>query len=502
MANHKKSDNEIAGLKVNQWLDEWEKVEYKPKEFRRKPEEGFYIFSLSAKKLKRLSGIYRREEGIRDPKVVNTHIQRRHEAKRSENISQYIRYGFPWSDLSDTLRKKEKFNDLRKPGWLPTSIVLNILKKDDERSGKKVNAKDLITIKDISENIVSIVLPDNSNKKNWKPKSLDPIEIIDGQHRLWAFEESSLDEDYELPVVAFYGLDISWQAYLFYTINIKPKRINPSMAYDLYPLLRTEDWLDKFEGHKIYREARAQEITQALWSEEKSVWHHRINMLGDGGAAKITQSSWIRALLKTFIKAHEGKNIKLGGLFGAPVGEDKMVIPWKRSQQAAFIIAIWNNIEKEVKKSKYKWAKRLRDFKYKKDFKGDPAFYGPHTLLNNDQGVTAVLNITNDLFYKKAKDLKLKGWIYEEDDNKDPLSSLESNKKIMKFMNDIARALVKFDWISSGFEELSEKEKTEKLVFRGGSGYKEFRRQILKHLMKEPGDIGKHSKKIYKDLKY
>ena len=34
-----------------------------------------------------------------------------------------------------------------------------------------------------------------------------PIEIIDGQHRLLAFEESAGLEGFELPVVAFYGLD-------------------------------------------------------------------------------------------------------------------------------------------------------------------------------------------------------------------------------------------------------------------------------------------------------
>lgn len=497
----KNNDNEIMALKVNQWLNEWEKVDYN-EEFRKKPEERFYLFSLSAEKLRRLSGIHRREDGGRKQETINTNIQRRHEPKRSQNIHQYIKYGFPWSDLSETQRKNEKFNDLRKPGWLPTAIVLNILKEDDKRDDKKVEKKDLITVRETDNNLISIILPEDSHKKNWKPTSLTPIEIIDGQHRLWAFDKDPLDENYELPVVAFYGLDLSWQAYLFYTINIKPKRINPSMAYDLYPLLRTEDWLDKFEGHKIYRETRAQEITQTLWSDPKSVWYHRINMLGDSGVSQITQSSWIRALLKTFIKVHEGKGVKLGGLFGAPVGEDKIVIPWKRNQQAAFVIKIWNEMEKEVSKCKYKWAKRLRDFKYKKEIKGDAAFYGPHTLLNNDQGITVVLNIANDLFYKKAKDLNLKGWVYEDSEKKDVLSSFEENKKIIKFMKDITKSLVKFDWISSGFEKLSDKEKTEKLVFRGGSGYKEFRKQILKHLMKESGDLKKYSREIYKDLKY
>ncbi|MCB9133378.1 MAG: hypothetical protein H6647_20855 [Anaerolineales bacterium] len=81
-----------------------------------------------------------------------------------------------------------------------------------------------------------------------------PIEIIDGQHRLLAFEGTQhLDGNFELPVVAFFDLDITWQAYLFYMINIKPKRIDPSLAFDLYPVLRIQDWLEKMpETAKIY----------------------------------------------------------------------------------------------------------------------------------------------------------------------------------------------------------------------------------------------------------
>jgi len=50
--------------------------------------------------------------------------------------------------------------------------------------------------------------------------------VIDGQHRLCAFEEE-LNGEFEVPVVALQGLDIGWQAYLFSSINISPKRINP-----------------------------------------------------------------------------------------------------------------------------------------------------------------------------------------------------------------------------------------------------------------------------------
>jgi hypothetical protein len=74
------------------------------------------------------------------------------------------------------------------------------------------------------------------------------------------------------------------QAYLFWTINIKPKKINPSLAFDLYPLLREQIWLESGETVHVYRESRAQELTEALWATPMSPWHRRINILG--GAEK------------------------------------------------------------------------------------------------------------------------------------------------------------------------------------------------------------------------
>src|SRR5690606_36649832 len=129
------------------------------------------------------------------------------------------------------------------------------------RMGRSVHSDDLVAI-DGSEqsDIVDILLPTGFVAATWSPRSVGPFEVIDGQHRLWAFSDDEGDSNYELPVVAFHGSDLSWQAYLFYTINIKPKRINTSLAYDLYPLLRTADWLERAEEHVVYKETRAQEL--------------------------------------------------------------------------------------------------------------------------------------------------------------------------------------------------------------------------------------------------
>ena len=141
------------------------------------------------------------------------------------------------------------------PGWLPTAIVANILPPGTERRGRMIDEADVMRVATMGTKEAVLMLPENVDSPSWSP-TVAPLEIIDGQHRLLAFEKlEQLDGAFELPVVAFYGLDISWQAYLFYTINIKPKRINASLAYDLYPLLRVQDWLEHSpEGADIYRE--------------------------------------------------------------------------------------------------------------------------------------------------------------------------------------------------------------------------------------------------------
>jgi DNA-sulfur modification-associated len=266
----------VPALKVHQWLSGWDKIPFSPKHHRAKPPPHFYLFSLSAQELRSLCGIARRQaSGVR-PRAADLGIQRQHDPERSEEISRFVEFGYPWSTLSDAKRKTAEFHDLRKPGWLPTAIVINILHKSDERPGGKVSEDDLITVHD-DKGLCTITLPYSNWTKTWRPSAVPPLEVIDGQHRLWAFEEEFGAAAFEVPVVAFSGLDLSWQAYLFWTINIKPKRINASLAFDLYPLLRAEDWLDRAEGHPIYRETRSQELTEALWSHPDSPWYDRIN---------------------------------------------------------------------------------------------------------------------------------------------------------------------------------------------------------------------------------
>jgi len=496
----------IPGIVVNQWLKEWDKIPFDPNTFKSKPSHEFFVFSIPANELKRLCGIYRRTTSGRRRGSDDLSIQRRHEENRSLEISKFVRFGFPWSELSERKRKSDDFANLQKPGWLPTAIVLNVLKPNDLRMGKKVDPKDLIGISK-SGSSASLVYPEGFKSLDWRPKKIFPIEIIDGQHRLWAFEENKLNENYELPVVAFHGLDLGWQAYLFWTINIKPKKINASLAFDLYPLLRTADWIEKFEGHSIYRETRAQELTDALWGHSQSPWYQKINMLGEPGKRQTmaSQAAWIRSLLVSYVKSYEGRSVKIGGLFGAPTGSHKLVLPWSMAQQSAFLISMGQVVKDRVSKCKETWAKSLRRDSLQLE---DDAFYGRHSLLNHDQGIRGLLQVTNDLCYVLADELGLESWDLEEKQNEDVYQAITNaikslkKEKVFGYLEKIAVALVKYDWRTSAAPGLTEREEIEKKALRGSGGYKVIRTQLLKILAKSSGSVGKSAVQVLDDLGY
>jgi DGQHR domain-containing protein len=495
----------VPALKVNQWLSGWDKIQFSPKHHRAKPAPHFYLFSLSAQELRSLCGIARRQiSGVR-PRAADLGIQRQHDPERSKEISRFVEFGYPWSTLSAAKRKTAEFYDLRKPGWLPTAIVINILHKADERPSGKVAEHDLITVHD-DEGRCTITLPYPNWTRTWQPSALPPLEVIDGQHRLWAFEEDSGAAGFEVPVVAFSGLDVSWQAYLFWTINIKPKRINPSLAFDLYPLLRAEDWLDRAEGHPIYRETRSQELTEALWSHTESPWYDRINMLGERQINWVTQSAWIRTLMATLVRPWEGRGARIGGLFGSRLREGGEVLGWSRAQQAAFLIFAWQKLYKAVNDVEAPWAVELREDAKRQGASitksEDPAFYGSGSLIVTDQGVRGFLHVVNDLCFVMAPNLKLDTWRLDKKASASDAGAVTlalktiAKEPLADFLESIAAGLATFDWRTSAAPNISEELRRQKLVFRGSSGYKELRSQLVEHLRACHGRIGKAAERL------
>lgn len=487
---------QVPALTVSQWLPTWDRADFSPDRFRRQPPKQFLLFSMDAAELRDLIGIQRRTIAGARPRAQDLGIQRIHDSARSEEIADYVQYGFPWSSLSSRQRKNRDYSDLIKPGWLPTAVVVNILLPEDVRENQSVDAKDLVSVQ-LQGPTAILDIPDTT-QDGWALSGLPPIEVIDGQHRLWAFDREV--EGYQVPVVAFHGLDRSWQAYLFYTINISPKRINLSLAYDLYPLLRIEDWLEKFEGHSVYRESRAQELTEALWSYEGSPWYQRINMLGERGMKMVSQASWVRSLLATFVKSWEGRGVKIGGLFGAPVGEHSLVLPWSRAQQAAFLINAWTKLEIAIDDIGPAWARELDE--EEQDSLSTVAMESTNSMLNADMGVRAFLYILNDLCFVRSSELRLAAWEQELGTSATSdvaisaaLASL-TTQPFAEFVVQTTRALAEYDWRSSKAPNLTVDDRQAKARFRGSGGYRELRQELLQHVAKFEDSSGRAASEV------
>ncbi|MBI3796146.1 MAG: DGQHR domain-containing protein [Deltaproteobacteria bacterium] len=121
--------------------------------------------------------------------------------------------------------------------------------------------------------------------------------IIDGQHRLWAFkQEYSGDIDLDVVVTAFIDLDDSRKAFIFRSINGNQRKINPSLVYDLIPMLRDRESVE-------FEDKRCHDLLVLLNETSDSPWKDRISMVG-GGNRIISQSSFISALKKLLKKGH------------------------------------------------------------------------------------------------------------------------------------------------------------------------------------------------------
>lgn len=480
----------VPALRVRQWLADWNQFRFDEDERQRKPEEHFYVVSLSAAELRSLSGINRRtvEHGLNRSEDLG--VQRQHDRDRSREIRRYVDGGFPWSSISDRRRQDPASENLKKPGWLPTAIVVNILEPGEERGGAKLDAQAAVTVQDEGDGRATLVLPDAA-----KRGGLSPIEIIDGQHRLFAFEQAETTaEEYDLPVVAFVGLDLSWQAYLFWTINIKPKRINPSFAFDLYPLLREQSWLEAGDDAvHVYRESRAQELTEVLWASPESPWHARINMLGGQRRAygPVTQAAFVRSLTLSLVKKWSN-----GGLFGG-TPDGRVGLAWSRPQQGAFLVEAWRALAQAVKGSDAEWARSIREADNSLDIPigndggagaADVAFTSAHSLLATDQGVRAFQQILNDVFYSQARRWELRDWGQPDSLPSETVAAVEEVLPTIRdqpwhyMLEKLTMELATFDWRTASAPDLAPAEQRYKQALRGSSGYKVLRTDLRAHL--------------------
>jgi len=185
--------------------------------------------------------------------------------------------------------------------------------------------------------------------------------------------------------------------------------------------------------------------------------------------------------------------------------------------QAAFLIRAGISVRDQVGKSNAAWAESVRKHKDKPllEDSDDRAFYGEHSLLTTDQGIRGLLYTVNDLCYADEQQLKLRQWRWEnvEADKKvaqpgateeqavsAALASL-NKQPVAKFLDAIGRGLSDYDWRTSSAPDLDDQARLRQAVFRGSSGYRELRSQLLRHFASKTGDVAQAAKRVQKALK-
>jgi len=186
-------------------------------------------------------------------------------------------------------RNEDRLKDIRQylamgDSSFPNSIIL-------EASSQNVEVNEVTLSKEIKSGNNDLCLMKFQYKE-------DLFRVIDGQHRLYAFDEVSCEE-YELVVTVLLDLPVEDQAYLFSTINLKQRPVDRSLVYDLY------------EEATIYSPYKAAHNVAKLLNKEKdSPFHQRIKLLGVDPRfedeilykAPLTQNAVVREILKLISK--------------------------------------------------------------------------------------------------------------------------------------------------------------------------------------------------------
>lgn len=219
-------------------------------------------------------------------------------------------------------------------GCFPTSIVISV----DERCVTLSNDNSELTLHSYEDKVdPEIVIAFRGIAT-----------IIDGQHRLKAFDET--DINWDLSVNIFVGIDEGTQASIFSKVNLAQTKVNKSLVYDLFAL-------DKGRSP----EKTCHEIVVALNSIPESPFFERIKRLGsatDGVFGEtLSQATVVKGILPYITKdpmtdRDIGKRIGVFPDRGAADFERRIFYPFFHKNVDAEILAILINYFSAVRE---KW---------------------------------------------------------------------------------------------------------------------------------------------------
>lgn len=198
----------------------------------------FYVFKISAFDLRQLVDTEPYFLTLENNKFQNEGIQRRFNEDRGKEIAKFLK---------------------STESALPNSIIIAGNTKDfSEENQWKI-------VKETVNNCIEDYLVIPELKINGA--------VIDGQHRLFSFKHLSNDEQkkYELLCTLYLDLPNPYQAYIFATINMNQRKVDKSLAYELYGYDLNDEEANKWSPEKL-----AVFLTRKLNTDEQSVFKGHI----------------------------------------------------------------------------------------------------------------------------------------------------------------------------------------------------------------------------------
>ncbi|MCL2774589.1 MAG: DGQHR domain-containing protein [Oscillospiraceae bacterium] len=195
------------------------------------------------------------------------------------------------SDLLDISFKEERYYNKELEDYIG---IQRPIKKDKIKSLERfISTKDATFPNTIIGTLNYDTYDYNRSEKTLKIKrNKDAFKIIDGQHRLMAFENMpTIASSFDLVVAFFLDVPLSDQAYIFSIINTTQTKLDPSLMQDLSAIS------DITTPEKIVRS-----IAQLFNKRHDSPWQRKIKMLGKkdelSNDAIISQYSFNKSILE------------------------------------------------------------------------------------------------------------------------------------------------------------------------------------------------------------
>ncbi|MCG9684857.1 DGQHR domain-containing protein [Vibrio sp. Isolate23] len=204
------------------------------------------------------------------------------------------------------------------------------------------------------------------------PKNSKILSVIDGQHRLYAFDNASGEMD--LTCSIYLDLAMPYQAYLFSTINYTQGKVDKSLAYQLF-------------GYEM-------EIKEAKYWPPETLAVSLVRILNK------------KEPLKNRVKyrTSDEKNLSI---------EERNKLPTWRISTAAMVEAILSLISKNPKDDRYLMNTKLyadsSNIYGRKILEDDPSYpLRKFYIDNNDKAIEQVLQMAleamNDIFWESTPD--------------------------------------------------------------------------------------------------